>query len=174
MAAFAILTIGLVAGLPPKLAHHIIASSVSFEYTLDELTEKADAIAVVRATGNDRVHWNNASNAKWVPDKPGGAMIYNDQDVTVVELVRGDLDSSLTIRNIGGTVGDTRYELEGLEPLTKGVDYLVFLKTFETHTQEGSEKALSFVGQEQGVFVASGTSFVSNHGLSVTSDQLRP
>lgn len=174
VAVFAAFTIGLVANLPPQIAHHIIVSSVSFEYTLDELTTHADAIAVVRATGNDRVHWNNATNAKWVSDEPGGAMIYNDQEALVVDLVRGELDQMLTIRNVGGTVGDTRYELEGLAPLVQGVDYLVFLKTFETPTQEGTETAISFFGQEQGVFVANGPDFVSDHGLRVASESIRP
>lgn len=172
--ALSVLTVGFIANQPPRLAQHTVVSSVSFEYTLDELTKSAQAIAVVRATGSDRVHWNNADNVKWVSSSAGGAMIYNDQEVVVVELLRGDLDRNTTIRNLGGTVGDTRYELEGLKPLIKGIDYLVFLTEFDTPTQEGTEKALSFVGQEQGVFVASGASFISSHGLSVTSDQLRP
>ena len=99
-------------------------------------------------------------------------MIYNDQEVVVVKLFAGDAPRSLTIRNIGGIVGDTRYEIEGLEPLRKGADYLVYLRAFETPTQEGMETAISFVGQEQGIFESADDGFVNHLGLKVTTKSL--
>jgi hypothetical protein len=37
----------------------------------------------------------------------------------VVRVLRGSAEGSLDLRNIGGTVGDTRIEVEGLEPLER-------------------------------------------------------
>jgi hypothetical protein len=78
----------------------------------------------------------------------------------VVRVLRGSAEGSLVLRNIGGTVGDTRIEVEGLEPLERNNLY-VFLETVETPTQEGAETALSFVGQQQGIFVERGGIFAN-------------
>lgn len=173
LVAAALTLVALAYPRPPSLAHHIVASASSIRYTLQDLQNAAEIIAVVKPTGKDSEHWNNAKNSAWVSEKPGRAMIYNDQEVVVVDVIRGQAPSTLTIRNIGGTVGDTMYELEGLEPLEQGAQYLVFLKTFQTPTEEGTEAALSFVGQDQGVFMRSGDAFANDLGLSVTPDMLQ-
>ncbi len=83
-------------------------------------------------------------------------MIYNDQEVDVIRVLRGRVPATLTIRNIGGTVGDTTFELIGLESLKTGQEYLVFLEGVATPTETGTEWALSFVAQERGVFWKTG------------------
>lgn len=159
-------------GQSPALKHHIVRTALVIPMSLAQLEGAADVIAVVRPTGKDDVHWNNASNSRWTSDD-GRAMIYNDQQVVVVNLLRGEAPSTLLIRNIGGTVGDTSFELEGLEPLAAGQLYLVFLETVETPTKEGSETAISFVAQEQGVFAPAGETYSNDLGLSVAPRDLR-
>lgn len=141
--------------------------------TLPELIDAADFVAIVRATGKDQVHWNNASNTKW-ESEANLAMIYNDQEVVVIDSIRGDAPTSLVIRNVGGTVGDTSFELTGLEPLVPGRDYLLFLEAVSTPTAEGEEESVSFVGLEQGIFVQSGLVYSNIYGLSVDPENLRP
>ena len=173
VAVVAVVVLGLGKGPQPAVTSHIVASSSGFLYTLDELRTAAEAIVVVQATGNDKVHWNNARNARWESELPGRVLIYNDQEVRVISTFKGDIGPLLTVRNIGGTVGSTRYQLEGLEPIQRGVDYLAFLKMFETPTESGFEEAISFVGQGQGLFKASGDLFVSSSGLIVDPKDLR-
>jgi len=158
----------------PATRHHIVLSSVgSTPLTIAEMTEAADVVALVRPTGMDRVHWNSAANSSWTPTDERLAMIYNDQQVEVVDLLRGRVGQSITIRNIGGLVGDTLMEMEGLEPLDPPSTYLVFLETVDTPTREGWESALSFISQGQGIFVSDGRGFVNDYGLSVTLEDLR-
>ena len=150
-----------------RATNHIVAAAVSSAYTLDELDLGADWIAVVRPTGSNDVHWNSADRAAWTSEKAGRALIYNDQQAEVLQVIKGDLKGRVVIRNIGGTVGDTRYEIEGLKALRQGATYLVYLKAFDTPTKEGSERAISFVGQEQGIFELAGSEWTSHWGLTI-------
>lgn len=140
------------AGQTTRISHRIVVSALYPTLTVDELIEGATIIAVVEPTGNDRVHWNNASNTRWESDTAGLAMIYNDQEVRVVRLLRGTAPKILVIRNIGGVIGDTSYEREDLEPLALGKQYVVLLAEYPTPTEEGVELAISFVEQGQGIF----------------------
>ena len=152
----------------PAVAHNLVMAPVgTLPLTVRQLTAAADIIAVVRPTGNDHVHWNSAQNRQWVPTDERQAMIYNDQELTVVRLLRGEAADSIIVRNIGGTVGDSSFEYEGLEALDPAHLYVVFLETVETPTEEGAETALSFVGQGQGVFVDTQDAYVSVFGQEV-------
>lgn len=169
LGAGAVLGVGRPSRNDPPLvgAHHYVALSVSVPMTVDDLTRAAEIVAVVRPTGKSDVHWNNASNTAWTSDTLR-AMIYNDQEVDVIRVLRGKTPPTLTIRNIGGTVGDTTFELSGLEPLKSGQEYLVFLEGVATPTETGTEWALSFVAQQRGVFWKTGAGFANSDGLSVT------
>lgn len=151
--AFALaIAINASAGRPDQARHHIVATALPPTLTVDQLMEGATIIAIVEPTGNDYVHWNNAANTRWESDMPGRAMIYNDQEVRVVRVLKGTAPETLVIRNIGGVVGDTRYEVEDLESLSAGKQYVVLLAEYPTPTQEGVELAVSFVAQGQGIF----------------------
>lgn len=153
---------------------HIVVTTVSVEHSIEDLTRGATVVAIVEPTGRDRVHWNSADNTRWESDRPGATMIYNDQEVRVVKVLQGTITSpTLTVRNIGGVVGDVEYRIEGLDPLMKGRSYLLFLREFETPTREGTERAWSFVAQEQGVFALSETGYANARGL-VASEALIP
>lgn len=166
--------VGLLAGRPPAIAHHIVSSAISAPLTLEQLARAADMVVVVRPTGSDAVHWNSKTNTKWTSDGPARPMIYNDQEVAVVDVLQGRASATFTVRNIGGVIGDTKYEFEGLEPLAKGEVYLLFLETVETPTKEGLQSAVSFVGQDQGVFRSVGSGvFANNLGLIARIDELR-
>ena len=167
--------VGLVAAnKSPAADHHIVASTTSARYTIDMLLNSAETIAIVEPTGQDIVHWNSDDNSPWTSELPGRAMIYNDQEVKVIQLIRGNVPRMIKIRNIGGIVGNTEYELEGLEALEPGTQYLVFLRSFDTPTSDGFERAVSFVGQNQGIFLASDAGFVSNVGLRIAAADLTP
>lgn len=151
---------------PPQITSHLVASAVIVPMDLKQLWGKAETVALVRPTGQNTIHWNNADNRQWESDL-GRAMIYNDQVVEVLKVNKGKTSSVLTIRNIGGVVGNVRYEVDGLTELQAGTEYLVFLATFDTPTREGFERAVSFVGQQQGIFAPAAGSFLNPLGLVV-------
>lgn len=157
------------AGQLDRIRFHIVASALPPALTVDQLMEGATIIAVVEPTGNDFVHWNNASNTRWESDTPGRALIYNDQEVRVERVLKGKAPDILTIRNIGGVVGDTRYEIEDLEPLVPGKQYVVLLAEYSTPTQDGFEQAISFVAQGQGIFEIGANRAVNAFGADFPS-----
>lgn len=177
LSALLLLAIGSWAamGNQPALRHHLmVARVVTTPMTVAQLTDAADIVAMVRPTGNNWAHWNSTANAAWDSSDERLPMIYNDQEVSVVELFRGTVADRLTIRNIGGTVGDTAFELEGLDALAPGSVYLVFLESVQTPTREGWEMAVSFVGQEEGVFLVTNSGNLENaYGRSVKLSDLR-
>jgi hypothetical protein len=100
-------------------------------------------------------------------------MIYNDQTVEVLRVLKGDTPSQLTIRNVGGTVGTVEFVLEGLRPLSAGSQYVVYLERVQAPTREGTESAISFVAQGQGLFELTDSGFVNSAGLRLGPSELQ-
>lgn len=124
------------------------AGSITPEYLSD-----APIVAIVHTTGQQRVHWNNATNSEWQSeDMSRPPMIYRDQEVEVLRVLKGSLGPVEWIRSVGGTVGDRTFEMEGGSELTHQTTYLLFLRWEDTPTQEGSERFLGVYGQAGGVF----------------------
>jgi len=122
-------------------------------------------------TGENRVHWNSADGKAWSDDL-GRSMIYNDQTLEVLETIKGERSSRIIVRNLGGRVDDALFEFEGMSELAVGDTYLLFLEEVDTPTSEGTERALSFVRQHQGVFRLNGEVFESSAGLSVIESDI--
>lgn len=161
-------------GAKPAAQEHVVVAPISpLRFSLQDLSRAADVIATVRPTGRDRVHWNNQTNTRWTSPDKLLPMIYNDQEVVVIDQLRGAAPHRLIVRNIGGVVGNTRFEIEDLDPLEPAHLYLVFLEFVDTPTQEGSERALSFVARHQGIFVETQGLFVNGAALAVLPQDLK-
>lgn len=144
------------------------------QYSVDELWDAAEIVAVVVPTGSQRERWNNASNTIWesVSDSGKLPMIFRDEEVAVVIVLKGNPPGSLTIRNIGGLADGIQFEYTGLFDLKTTQQYLVFLETVQTPTEEGSEEAISFVAQGQGLWSSLAGGFRNLDGRTLTLDEL--
>lgn len=164
----------------PRPVREIVVDASGPSYSLEELTDRADVIALVRATGRRSEHWNNRANREWQAPRDSGVapLIVRDELVLVIDIYRGegqrgDGNPELALRTIGGTVGDTRMVFADLAALEPGSDYIVFLEQVEWPTQEGSESVLAPVAEGQGVFVSDGAGAYSNAAeLVVTGAEL--
>lgn len=148
---------------------------VAPEYSIADLWNAADMVAIVVPTGGQIERWNNASNTMWEAPEGSGIlpMIFRDEDVAIATNLKGDAPGQLTIRNIGGTANGVEFVLGGLFDLKPGEQYLVFLEAVDFPTQEGFEQAICFVGQDQGLFQAVGGGFQNAAGRTVTIDDLK-
>lgn len=166
--------VGLILLSSGQEPQRIVITATTEQRSIADLTASAEIIAIVVPTGSDDAHWNNADNSRWESDDSRiVAMIYNDQTVEVLRVLKGDAPSQLTIRNIGGTVDRVEFVLEGLRPLRAGSQYLVYLERVETPTREGAESAISFVAQGQGLFELTDSVFVNSAGLNVSPSDLQ-
>jgi len=160
----------------PRTTERVYADSVGPGYALDDLLAEADLVALVRPTGPQVERWNGDGGRRWTadPDSPARPLIYRDEEVQVVESLRGAAPPTLTIRNLGGTDDGVEFIFNGLHDLEDGVTYLVFLQSVETPLEHGTERALSFVGQGHGLFAPDGSVFLNSFGLSVSLAEIPP
>jgi len=167
LASVAVL-VAVTAVAPPR-TERIYADSVGPGYALDDLLAEADLVALVRPTGTQVERWNGDGGRRWTADadSPARPLIYRDEEVQVVEALRGAAPAMLTIRNLGGIDDGVEFNFNGLHDLEDGATYLVFLQSVETPLEHGTERALSFVGQGHGLFSSDGSVFVNSYGLSV-------
>jgi len=108
-------------------------ATVSVALSLDELVDEAEHVALVRCTG-----------AQASRDDRG--RIVTDYALRVEESMKGD-GGTLTMRSLGGVIGDLGMRVEGEPHPTVGARYLVFL--------ERRGGALRAVGMSQGVMPVS-------------------
>lgn len=168
-----VIAIGLILVLGQE-RQRIEITSTTEEWSIADLTAAAEMIAIVVPTGSSDAHWNNADNSRWESKDPRRVpMIYNDQVVDVLRVLKGDMPSELIIRNIGGTVDNVEFVFEGLRPLKAGSQYLVYLERVEAPTDQGFEAAISFVAQGQGLFEFTDGGFVNAAGLRSVPSEMR-
>lgn len=140
--------------------------------------KQADIIALVRATGEETVLWNNATNTPWTGGEGGHVpMIYRDQTVEVVKVIKGTLPGpTAIIRGVGGTIGAVTMEAEISTPLAAGAPHLVFLNHIDAPLEVGTEAALASTWHDYSVFTAGGGGrWVNAHnGITVTEEELAP
>ncbi len=154
----------------PVIRVHALAQP----YGAAELWEASDLVALVVPIGGQTEQWNNATNTRWEADPESGIlpMVFRDESVAVVTLLKGAAPESLTIRNLGGVTDGVEFAYEGLYDLKNGSQYLVFLQAVDTPTETGSERAISFVGQGQGLFTTVDGGFQNSVGLTLTLAEL--
>jgi hypothetical protein len=119
--------------------------------TVEELTEYADDVVVARASGRADVHWNNRANAEWGDPSALLSMILHDEHLSVTR--EGNrTGGEITIRQLGGTIGNVTFENHEAREFAANEDLLLFLRWADTPTQEGSERMLTVVGPGIGTF----------------------
>jgi len=152
-AAVAVTAVGVLSWLatngryPAGIMH---VSSIGMAVTLAELRSTSELVMLVRPTGTSNVHWNSADNQQWQDREGASAMIVRDDVFEVSMIVKGSYkDPYITIRGVGGVVGDVTYVHDQQEPWVSGGLYLVFLNYQPTPTREGTEMAWaeSYFGQ---------------------------
>ena len=154
---------GTLAGANPH--RYILVDSSYPSFTLADIAERSDAVAIVEHSGTGRVFWNSSDNKEWEAEIASGrqAWIYRDDRFRVINVLRGSLPmSNLTIRGVGGTVADVTLELEGQTKWVMGRSYLVFLRQDDTPFREGSERAWTVVWLGHGALEALGGGRWSN------------
>ncbi len=122
------------AGLLSVLAPAAVSRATIIEaMSLDELATHADAIALVTCV-----------DARASRDDYG--RIVTDYDLTVEETIKGDVGPGgrLTMRRLGGEIGDLGMRIEGEPHLVQGQRYLVFLRSTD-------RAVMRPVGMSQGV-----------------------
>lgn len=155
--------------------HIIYVNASGSQYTVDELMEQSDAIAIVVATGNAKDHWNNMANAQWSPSPGSGrsALIVRDNELLLVRTLRGSFESGDSVRTIGGTAAGVQMVFEGEPILRAGKQYILFLQAVDWPTQEGVERVFAPVAEGQGIFSATvGGSYTNAAGITLASSFL--
>jgi len=124
------------------------------EVSIRDRISGADAIAVLKFTGESRAHWNSADGREWkAASLARGAWIYRDDVMEVVQTFRGNLPPEITVRSVGGVVEDVRMDYDGQPEWPAGQHYLVLLERQPTPTKESFEEAWTPFYMDLGVFV---------------------
>lgn len=140
---------------------------------LPELASLAKAIAIVQVVADPSEHWNSADNKSW-GTLGEDSLIYRDVPVKVVSLVDGELPSTLTLRDLGGTADGYLFEVDGTGTWTVGSQYLVFVTKSAFPTREGSEDSWTPVRLGQGVFSVSGQDWYEPiQGIRIPGDRVQ-
>lgn len=110
------------------------AASLSLALSLEELTRSADLIVLVRA-------------GEGQASRDARGRIVTDVPVEVLDVVSGDatVGARLTLRRLGGAIGDLGMRVEGEPNFEAGARYLVFARRTE------ASAPLRPVGMSQGV-----------------------
>ena len=172
VAASAALTSALLASKPPEW---IRISGSQTTYTLADLEQAAEAIAVVEFKSNGRMFWNSQDNTQWEPEIASGklALIYRDDTFAVVNTIKGRLPDTLVVRGVGGQVGSVHMDYEGQVDWVQGAQYLLFLRRDDTPFETGTERMWTVVWTGGGSFELSGGRWVNSARLiELTSDDL--
>lgn len=146
---------------------HLATSAVAM--SKDDFSVRADVIVIARPTQEQSQHWNSTRNEEWVaPDDSGIIpMIVTDAVFAVERTLVGDHADSVTVRLVGGTVGDIRMTLDGMPNLSSGARIVLFLEEVQWPTAEGFDTVLAPIGEGQGIFVESGLTWTNAAGLSI-------
>lgn len=123
------------------------------QFTLSDLVRQAEVIALVRIEVLGDARWGSADNKQWEPEllEPP-AFIYTDDRAAVTRVLKGSLSGFVTIRRIGGVVGDVHMVAPDEPEWKAGHDYLVLLEQREMPTKEGRETAWRAVFDSDGAF----------------------
>lgn len=96
-------------------------------YSLDKLVSMSDSIVIAEVVSVLPSRWNTKSGEK--PTVNNGSTIYTDANIKIVESLKGSLSgTSVTVRVIGGTVGQDKQYAENQPLYSVNEKVLVFLK----------------------------------------------
>jgi len=146
--------------------HRYISVDASYpSFTLVDIARRSDAVAILEFGGTTRAFWNSSDNKEWAPETASGkqAWIYRDDGFRVLKVLRGSLPTpTLTVRGVGGTVGDVTVTLEGQVDWVTDLPYLMFLRQDNTPFREGFERAWTVVWTGHGALESLGGGRWSN------------
>jgi hypothetical protein len=118
-------------------------ASVAIDARLDELVDRATAVAVVRAL-EQRSVWED-----------GEIVTYSH--VTVTRRLAGRIGGDAWIRTLGGSVGDIAQLVEGEATFAPGERSLLFLRTRSSgHATGSADGVLAVVERAQGQYALTG------------------
>lgn len=156
---------------PSDAPRQIVIEGSFDELNEGDLAEAAEAVAVLRIAESGAPRWNSEANKPWVSDDPFSRtpLVFQDHKAAVVRVVAGkSLGDEVTIRTIGGRVGQVDVSMESEASLVEGRTYLLYLRQVDFPMQEGSERSWTVVAGSQGVFSEQGGGeWVSSGGLKV-------
>jgi len=145
----------LVSGLLLLLVAGTASASVTLRLTLPELTDSS--VAVVRG----RVV---AIDSAW--DRPGGT-IYTYIEIRINDVLKGEAPRRITLKQLGGTVGDMSLVVQGQSEWTRREEVVLFLGvrprdltldtstlwqgkwTVERDPETGDEQVVRFAGRDE-------------------------
>lgn len=148
---------------------------VSPMFSKQDLLEQADAVVIARYVGNERLRWNSRDGQEWKGSSLGRpAYIYRDDGFAVTRVASGVAPDWISVRTVGGRIGDVQMIYEGQPSWDGSQDYLLFLRQEDTPLDSGSERAWTLLWMEQGVFEpnARGGWTNASTGLEFLPDEL--
>lgn len=143
------------------------------DYTIADLIDYADAIALVRPREQVDVHWNSVDGEPWGSTTDFGKRvhIYRDQSYEVLMVVAGNVPQpSVLVRGVGGTIGNVTLAYADHPHVLPGETYLAFLTQEDTPVRGGFERAWTISWQREGLFHHSDNGWTNESGKSISSD----
>lgn len=135
-------------------------------YSLEKLISMSDSI-VIGTTLDISSKWNTPDGKKPAIDNDN--FIYTDIDIKSEEYLKNPLDAGIiTVRVLGGTVGQDTSDVEDQPSFNTGEKILIFLKEdADPRTKDIGGKHLVVAGLIQGKIVIS-----ENNGVTIGDDKM--
>lgn len=155
-----------------------ISSSTSGKmtlYSLEDLVSASDVIAIVEVIDVLPSVWNTQNGDKPTVNDGLPHTIYTDANVKVVEYLKGASDSTaITIRMIGGKVGQDNQYIENQPSYSTNEKVLVFLKNDnDPRTKDVGNKHMVTAGLAQGKISIPNNNEVIVGDKKMTMDEAR-
>jgi hypothetical protein len=141
------------------------------KYDLEKLISMADSILIADVTEILPSKWNTQDGNKPM----SGGIIYTDVRITPEEYLKNPLDGTIvTVRMLGGTVGQDASDVEGQPSFRANEKILVFLKKdTDPRTKDIGEKHFVVAGLLQGKISISQNGDIIVGDKEMTLDEIR-
>lgn len=131
-------------------------SGIMERYSLDKLVSLSDNIVIAEVVDVLPSRWNTQSGEKPTVSNGISQTIYTDTNLKIVEYLKGSLynigdNSTITVRTIGGTVGQDKQIEEDQSSYNIGEKVMIFLKNdSDPRTKDVGCSHFMTVGSMQG------------------------
>lgn len=144
------------------------------KYNLDKLISLSDNIVIGEVTDVLRSEWNTQDGNKPVSSDSSN-VIYTDAHINVEEYLKNKLDTTnITVRVLGGIIGQDRMDVGDQPSYNKGEKVLIFLKKDDDdRTKDIGDQHFVTVGAVQGKVSISPNNEVVIGDAKMSIDELR-
>jgi hypothetical protein len=131
-------------------------SGIMERYNLDKLVSMSDSVVIAEVVDISPSRWNTQNGEKPTVNDGIPHTIYTDVDIKIIEYLKGSLsnttdNTTITVRTMGGTVGQDKQYVENQPSYNVNEKVLVFLKNdSDPRTRYIGTKHLVTTGSIQG------------------------